>query len=219
MNPGSYELTRSKEAFSKMWKFYLEQFIGRPTSLGWSIGAGYLIIVILCGLFLFRTVNMVPHDQISMHRILWRSIVVAMILLGILRLLDLQFRLADFGRAMAITQGWYEQRHTVQVLFIAGVGVAGLIMLFLTEWVMPNIWRHHKLTLCGIVFLIAYIVISAVSFHPIDQILNQKIGGAKVSSIFELSGVACIGISLFVNFLRLTKRMTTSGAVSGTRYI
>src|SRR5690349_2067315 len=107
--------------------------IGDPTIAGWLTVALYLIALVSCWKT-SRTLAIANTATFREQRA-WYAISVAFLALGINKQLDLQTALTDIGRILAFSEGWYEQRQVVQVVFIilvATLCVAALI--FLLNW-------------------------------------------------------------------------------------
>src|SRR5436309_2462519 len=107
-----------------MHEFNWTPGIGDPTIGGWLTVVLYFFAVWST----WKTGNSVWQRR---EVVLWRAISLLFIALGINKQLDLQTALTEFGHVIAFNQGWYEQRQTVQVLFVAGVAVICLILAFL----------------------------------------------------------------------------------------
>jgi hypothetical protein len=159
--------------------------IGDPTIMGWVTVVGYFMAAILCGRCFF-----LPPAK-SKERVFWGLLFFAMFCLGINKQLDLQTWLTLTARKMARSEGWYEQRRLVQVIFIFFVGVAG-ILSFYAIWKVAQASRKNRLALAGFLFLVTFVIIRAASFHHVDWFLKYDIGGMRMNWIFELTGIALI---------------------------
>jgi hypothetical protein len=202
-----------------MLSIYWERYIAQTTFMGWLIGAGYATAILFCVFLILRAVEIVPPDQVFTYRILWFCIALILIFLSINRLLDIQFILTDWGRRIALGQGWYYQRYTLQMFFIAGVCISIVITLVIMELMFPEMWRQNWLTLGCLLLLIGLIVISSVSFHPVDQFLNQKIMNFRLGRLFELTGVISVSLSMIINLFLFGKNEKHQEAMPATRYI
>jgi len=45
------------------------------------------------------------------------------------------------------------------------------------------------LLFCGLVFLLTFIVVRAISFHHVDMFLRSRIAGVKLNWFLELTGI------------------------------
>ncbi|MDQ0559952.1 hypothetical protein QO004_001734 [Rhizobium mesoamericanum] len=123
---------------------------------------------------------------------IWRTISLAFFFLGINKQLDLQSAMTEIGRMVAFSGGWYEQRRTVQVDFIAGavaVCLAGIpAIIFWTRKSPIQTW----LALLGSTFVFAYVVIRAASFHHFDRFISGRYLGFKWNWILEMTGIVIV---------------------------
>lgn len=167
--------------------------IGDPTVMGWTITIAYFVAVALCAVATRRAMRGAESPtEGSSPTFFWGGLTVLFLLLGINKQLDLQTWLWLTGRAMAHEEGWYGERKGVQVVFIAGVAIVGLLMLLIFFWLSRKAVLHHMLGLTGAVFVTSFVVIRAASFHHVDVLLGMRLGGIKMSAILELPGILCV---------------------------
>jgi hypothetical protein len=189
--------------------------IGDPTLVAWVIVAGYLVASFLCwqvyrGLragagatapgtpWLVLGAVVSGSERISQMplptrlRALWSGLALVLLLLGINKQLDLQTALSEAARFLWRRQGWYGVRQVAQVVFIVGVGLAG-VWLFRTVVLLArgNI-EQLALVLAGTVFLICFVAIRAASFHHIDDLLGSNFVGFRLNWLLELGGIALV---------------------------
>lgn len=187
---------------SPLMQIHWRPGIGDPTFIGWFTVAAYVAAFIFSLAYMRRLDRTHSEDHAPEGRRLWRLIALILLLLGINKQLDLQTLLTETGRLLAKQQGWYEQRRSVQALFIAVIASGG-IYLFLIVWrAYKNVWRENLLPIAGMLFLIAFVVIRAASFHHVDRILGWHPGGFKLNWILELGGIACIMATAIVRLKR-----------------
>ena len=177
-----------------------EPGIGDPTFMGWLTVVAYLITSLLCVVCAQQTNRMPYPDRDDKQRLLWWSLALVLLLLGINKQLDLQSWFTQVGRQLAISEGWYQERRGFQIEFIAGIALVAFVLILLTVDKMINELRESWLAMLGIIFLISFVVIRAASFHHIDQMLHWQLAGFQMNWILELGGIACIGVSA-VNYL------------------
>lgn len=170
--------------------------IGDPTLMGWIITIAYAVAALLC----FRTTLISWHQasrsSTSTRRTLfWLVVTLFAFFLGVNKQLDLQTWLTETGRIVAREQGWYEQRHVVQMWFVAGVGVTGLGLLVGCFWLGRSVLRQHPFALLGMIFLACFVIMRAVSMHHVDEVLGLRLSGLKIRWILEFGGIMCLGFS------------------------
>jgi hypothetical protein len=149
--------------------------IGDPTIGGWVTVALYFVAWASC----WKTAGAVQSREGRSDGPLWRAISLSFLVLGINKQMDLQTALTELGRIFAYADGWYEQRHTVQVYFIIGVAIvclmATVILLWLARRSPPPTW----LAILGSILVLAFVLIRAASFHHIAQLIENRILGLR----------------------------------------
>lgn len=137
-----------------------------------------------------------PRPPVPARRAaLWLMMAGLLFALGINKQLDLQSLVTDLGRILAHEQGWYEQRRTVQVAFIGIVGLLGAMGLGFVVWLARGQLRDFRLALGGMVFLGAFVLARASSFHHVDILIHTELVGVQLNWVFELTGIALVGIA------------------------
>lgn len=164
--------------------------IGDPTVMGWVTVAGYLLGAVLCTRASAKVSRGAPWQNREGR--LWLFLALALGFLGINKQLDLQTWFTLTAKQIAIAQGWYEQRRVVQVLFVLGMAVAGVLFL---GW----FWKHRRefrntpaatwLALAGFTFLGCFVIIRAASFHHVDAFLKAGPGAVRMNWVLELGGI------------------------------
>ncbi len=170
--------------------------IGDPTVMGWVTVAAYFLAASGCARAAWREP---PLDGTPRPRpaAFWIVLTALMIALGINKQLDLQTLVTVIGRRVFRAQGLYQVRRVYQMAFILAVALicTGLLALFL--WVSRRNLRRRALALVGIMFVFAFVVIRASSFHHVDVFLGARLGGMRWNGILELGGIACVGLGAF----------------------
>jgi hypothetical protein len=146
--------------------------IGDPTIGGWITVLLYFLAAISC----WRTARKAE----LLDKKIWYAISISFVALGINKELDLQTALTELGRMLAIEEGWYKQRETVQLYFIVAVSlISGWALISLLVWA-----RHSPVTtwfaLPGTTSVISYVLIRAASFHHIDRFVGSTVCLASV---------------------------------------
>jgi hypothetical protein len=127
-----------------------------------------------------------------LDRKIWYAITIAFFALGLNKQLDLQSALTELGRVLAVEEGWYRQRGTVQLYFIIAVALfASWAVITLLVWA-----RHSRLptwlALAGTTSVLGYVLIRAASFHHIDRFIGSTVLGFRWNWILEMGGVAIV---------------------------
>ena len=167
--------------------------IGDPTIIGWVTVIIYFFVALLCFNSYRSTKSIALDTNHTSNKKFWLFLTLFLIALGINKQLDLQTLFTHLGRSISIEQGWYSNRHIVQVTFIILIGLigtTGLIFLFKTY---KNTVSEIKIVLMGCMILFSFILIRASSFHHMDIFINFKLFGAKMNWVLELGSLTIIG--------------------------
>lgn len=158
--------------------------IGDPTVGGWLTVILYFLAVVSC----WKT----ARNSKLPDRKIWYAITILFFGLGINKELDLQSALAELGRVLALQEGWYGQRQTVQLYFIAAVA-------FLCGWAVIALIVGARrascptwLALLGTIIVIGFVVIRAASFHHIDRFIGSTVLGFRWNWLLEMGGIALV---------------------------
>ena len=167
-----------------MQQFNWTPGIGDPTIGGWVTVALYFLAAVSCWKTARR--SNLPDQK------LWYAISILLFGLGINKELDLQSALTEFGRILAVKEGWYGQREVVQLYFIAGVAfVCGwsVIALIVGARRAPlSTW----LALLGVMLILIFVLIRAASFHHIDRFIASTVFGFRWNWILEMGGISVV---------------------------
>lgn len=175
--------------------------IGDPTCMGWLTVASYF----LCALVVWYLAALYKEKDPRAFTF-WFLIGVAMVLLGINKQLDLQTLLTEIGRQIARAQGWMDQRRTIQFWFIVMFALAsGTVFLWLTLK-FRDLFKRFPLAFSGLFFLLGFVVIRAISFHHIEEMLEIRLVGMRMNWIIELAGIYMILAAGFQEIIRATIR-------------
>jgi hypothetical protein len=177
--------------------------IGDPSFMGWLITAAYLVAFLFCGIYARQTYR-ISSIKSGRHDVFWWILAAIMLLMGINKQLDFQCLLISIIKRTAQNRQWYPQRQILQVWFIAGVAIFGLILLIWLGWKFRRFWRQYGLALLGILLLITFIIIRAAPVHYVNKFIGRQ-PVVVMNSVLEISGVVLIGISALMGIIRGTK--------------
>jgi hypothetical protein len=171
--------------------------IGDPTVMGWfTVGSYYA-----CSLVAF-VAALTDKDVERKSFFFWCGVGFLMILLAVNKQYDIQSLFTEMGRQIARAQGWMDQREIVQFWFIMVFGASATVALLLFSIVMRDLFRRFILAFSGLFFLLAFLVIRAVSIHSFDMIIQFKYLGVKMNWLFELTGIYVTGAAGFKEILQ-----------------
>lgn len=173
--------------------------IGDPSFMGWFTVAAYALAALTCLLAAAKAVQVSGLTVGS--RKMWIMVVIMMGLLCINKQLDLQSLITEIGRVISRKQGWYNERRDFQIWFVIGLPVIAFLATLCLAFKYRPFWKTHLLLASGIVFLLTFIVVRAISFHHVDALLKCQIAGVKLNWFLELSGIALIWLAAIFDCL------------------
>jgi len=163
--------------------------IGDPTVVGWVTVGAYAGAAWLC----WRA-RRAPASDSPLPLRFWILVATTMLLLAFNKQLDLQGWLTQFARDLALSQGWYRERRTVQLFFITWVVLAGLLAGgYLVQLARP-LSAGRRIALVGIALVIVFVLVRAASFHHVDLVLTETALGLRWNGLLELSGIGCVAV-------------------------
>src|SRR5271166_3087922 len=125
----------------------------------------------------------------------WTAIAVLLALLGVSELLQLQPAITNFGRSIAVGEGWYWHRQGIQAAFIkiaAAITVVFSLGLFLSA---RRTSLECAIALASAVMIVGFILVRAVSLHQVDALLRRTTFGMQWNRIPEFAGSLIILLS------------------------
>ena len=158
--------------------------IGDPSLMGWLTVAAYGIAALLAA-----RVWLKGKDKI------WLAVALGMAALCVNKQLDLQSLVTDLGRVASHHAGFYEQRREYQKWFVLGVFASAVIFSGWFIWHFKGFWGRHKLLTAGVLFLVTFVMVRAISFHHFDSFLKLRLAGVKMNWALELGGIFLIGLA------------------------
>ena len=118
-----------------------------------------------------------------------------MTFLGFNKQLDFQTLFTELGKYLAQSGDWYDERHTIQILFIAGLSLMALTASIILLWSIRKMPSSVKFASIGLCFLGVFIVVRAAIFHKVDRFFSQDEQGLRWDSVLELGGIFIIAVA------------------------
>jgi hypothetical protein len=162
--------------------------IGDPTPLGWFTVAAYVAAGCVCLGMALRS----GRTGVDRYTVVWWGVTLLLLLLAVNKQLDLQSFLTQTGKQMAKSEGWYDQRRTVQSLFLVGLSVFFSATLALFAWLLRCGLGRHLPVLLGLAWLCMFILFRATSFHRMDALIGLGTSFLKMNHVLELGGIALV---------------------------
>ncbi len=175
--------------------------IGDPTWMGWVTVVAYVVAAYFAwaackkSRCTARAHGAIEASNVGEQRQLaafWFLMFIALALLGINKQLDLQSLFTEVMRDLALRQGWYDERRKFQFEFVVGIAAVAIVGVGVTALLLRRVWRHARIAVLGMGWLLAFVVIRAASFHHVEVLLSSN--GKLWNFVFETSGIALIGL-------------------------
>ena len=188
---------------------------GDPRAGGWLIFFSYFAVAVLCtrafqaSLIGSQLAADYPNperrtkDRKAAYRasfLFWGIVIALFVFLGINKQIDLQTWLTEVGRRIAIAQGWYEQRATVQTIFVLTIAVTGVVTLAVLLKLTRDLLPRHVLAFAGLALLAVFLMVRAASFHALEPAMDYQFVGMRLSWCLELSGILAVGTCAIRNY-------------------
>ncbi len=140
------------------------------------------------------------------HRLIWGALSLGLLFLGINKQLDLQTPFIALAKRIAYAGGWYDLGQRAQMLFIAVMIAASLLLLGWLAVRMRHLWRSYGLLLLGLLALARFVVVRAATFFgvPLPE-LSRFTGGLRINWLLEALGAALIALAALLNLLKRRK--------------
>ena len=116
---------------------------------------------------------------------------------------------------MAMAQGWYEQRATVQTIFVLTVAITGVVALSVLLKLTRDLLPRHVLAFVGLAILAMFVVVRAVSFHSLEGAMQFEIVGMRLSWYLEMAGILCVGTCAVRNYWWHTRKPVGAASLTG----
>lgn len=165
--------------------------IAQATVSEWFTVAAYAIAALCTAAAAIRAGSL---DSGKEH-LFWWSSTILLVLLAFNDVADLQTLLTEQAKIIAIADGWYESRRTVQFWFIlslmAGAVLAGAAGL----WLSAGTHAGVRIALAGLGFIVVFVIDRAASFHHLDEWLGSGSPILDYGAIQEMIGIAIVGFA------------------------
>lgn len=122
----------------------------------------------------------------------WLLVAALMAFFSVNELFDFQTVLTAVGKAWAQAGGWYEDRRKYQAEFIAVLALGLMVAGIVTAWFIRGTHRAVRLATFGLVFIGAFVMVRAASFHHVDKLLGMGAAAFNWGSVQEMLGIAIV---------------------------
>ncbi|GAB4577361.1 MAG: hypothetical protein Fur0022_00920 [Anaerolineales bacterium] len=176
--------------------------------LGWLTVAAYLLAAILCGMTTFRAKTLFPEASPRQHRLVWGSLAMAMLFLGLNKQLDWQITFSrGFYWVIHITERLFLREGNagdlIRPLFIGGLAGLGLLGSAGLIWSMRRYWQRYWLLACGVLLIAGFVVLRAADFYRVELLPWARLGmDVPFNGWLEFLGATVIATAAGMNLWR-----------------
>ena len=122
----------------------------------------------------------------------WLALAFGAVLAAVASAVDLHERVAELGRIVARGDGWYAGRTALQTAAVLGVAALAGVVLWIMRRLLSEQAGQFRLVVIGVVVLLAFWGIRAVSLHDVDTVMRFSVLGVRVQWLLELTGIGLI---------------------------
>lgn len=177
--------------------------IGDPSFMGWFTVYSYYLVASLCLLKMISR-TLLPGKKAWLF---WAFMCLAMIVLGVIKQYNLLSAVTEVWRIIARHGGWMEQRWIIQAAAMILFFVISMIFsAFLYRRSLQFFSVQEKIAAFGLVYLILFVGLRAISLHQFGTVLGWEIWGVHINWIAELFGIYWICFAIFWQRLRIGER-------------
>ena len=168
---------------------------GDPSPIAWVITLAYFVVAGLC----FYAGRKEKERSLGRARLthapaFWFTLCGLLVALGFNKQLDVQSDVTEAGRGLFRMLGLYDYRRLFQAVFVLLFAAGAIAAVAAAIWFMRDLWRRYRLAFIGIIYLCAFVIIRAASFHHVDQLLyHLPLFGWLINTTLELGGNVIIG--------------------------
>lgn len=183
---------------------------GEPVWLKPLMVSAFLLVALMCGFYGWRS-RFAATQPRTLQLFYWIQALL-LVTLALNKQGGYLNSLTSFGRIIALREGWYSIRHSLQSDLILGIALVGCLLFGWGCWYFRAILRQQWLPLLGAIYLISYTAARAVSLHAVDAFLFTRVRGLQWDAILELGGL----LLLFCSLIASSHRTQTLAHATGS---
>jgi hypothetical protein len=180
---------------------------------------GYFLLFLLSLHLLSRATRVAKPQHLNAYILMWTIITIIIFMILISSVFDISKTLMDKIRIIANNQGWYNNRYTLQVIFIAGIFSVFLLIAVVNEASSSGVFSYNGNVIRWLIILFVFNLINSVSLHLIDQFMNIRVLGLRAERWIEISIIIFVLISFTRNFFDFKKRDRHVSYANPARFI
>jgi len=152
-----------------------------------------------------------PRDR-GIWPTLWLWTAGLLALFALIRLLEAQNWITEFGRSEARDTGFYEGRRIMQAAAIGILCMAWLLAIVTAVWRVPERRRRYLPLIVIVVCLMGFAAVRAVSLHQLDTLLyHRELVGAQYVVWGDVTLTTLLSLVALWRSMPPTRRIHSSG--------
>jgi hypothetical protein len=174
--------------------------LGMPET-GYVVSAG---ICYVAALWRFRANG--PHRWVEAG--LWFGLALLLVALVVFKAEDVQVSVANEGRELARSRGWYGQRRELLEEMIYVIGAASMAAIVLALVLLGDLRARLGLTVLSAGALLCFVAVRTLSLHKVDVLLYRRfVSGVQLNVLIESTLVTLVGITALLALLGVALRL------------
>jgi len=158
----------------------------------------YFIAAFTCAIYSLKPPLYDNTNDILIHRFIWISISLIMLLFGVNSQFSFIELLTRSGRKTIISHNLYNSHAIIQNWLAVTIFCAILILFISLKTFLKQTWLYHRLPLGCFIMILIFILIRALSLHGIDFLLKFNLYDLSLGSLLELFGASALVLALVI---------------------
>lgn len=155
----------------------------------------YVLVAALCVIIAYTRNAGRPHPPLVTQWRFWLANAAILLALALIRELQFTHIIGGPVRDYAHDHNLYDNRRPFQELAVVVIVLGGVVVGAIGAWYLRAYRWWELLTMLGVVYVLSFLAIRAVSLHNIDQVLfRDSIAGLHVGVFLEFAGIVFVAL-------------------------
>ena len=173
---------------------------------------GYIAVACLCASIALTQSDGRPHPPLLSQWRFWMAIAAVLLSLALVRELRVTHIIGGPVRDFAHEHDLYEKRRPIQLLAVLVIAAGGVVAAAISAWYLRAYRWWELFTTLGVLYVLSFLAIRAVSLHNIDTVLfRSSIAGVHVGVLLEFAGILFVGGVAFGAFVDVRRGAAKRG--------
>lgn len=155
---------------------------------------GYVIVAAVCAAIALAKSDGRPHPPLLSQWRFWMAVAAILLSLALIRELRVTHLIGGPVRDFAYDHNLYDHRRPFQRLAVVAIAGGGVVVGAISAWYLHAYRWWELCTTLGVVYVLSFLAIRAVSLHNIDSLLfRTSLAGLHVGVLMEFAGIVFVG--------------------------